>query len=296
MLKELLEEIQIDKDGYYIDATYGRGGHSLALLEYLSGKGRLIAYDKDLDAAQHARALANDKRFEFRHASYARMSDLLKDTTMRSRFAGIFFDLGVSSPQLDSSKRGFSFSKEGPLDMRMDTTRGTTAADWLNQANAEEIKQVLRVYGEEPKAKKIAQAIIARRPLRTTTQLVQVVRDVGATTRHHHPATRTFLALRLFINHELEELSEALDSVVELLRSGGRLAVIAFHSLEDRIVKRFIKSHSAPRPLARDLPLKSDDYSHVQLKKIGRLIRPSDAEIERNPRARSARLRVVEKL
>lgn len=296
MLAELLKGIQIDRDGCYIDATYGCGGHSRAVLEYLSDKGRLIAYDKDLDAAQHARTLASDKRFEFRRASHARIGDLLKEAGMRSCFAGIFFDLGVSTPQLDSSGRGFSFSKDGPLDMRMDTTRGITAATWLNQADVEEIKRVLRVYGEEPKAKKIAQAIIARRPLRTTAQLVQAVSDVGAVARHHHPATRTFLALRLFINRELEELSEALDSAIELLRSGGRLAVIAFHSLEDRIVKRFIKAHSEPPMLARGLPLKSDDYSNVKMKKIGPLIRPSDAEIERNPRARSARLRLAEKL
>lgn len=295
MLAELLEGIQIDKDGCYIDATYGRGGHSRAVLKCLSDKGRLIAYDKDSEAAEHAKMWDDDKRFEFRQMSHARLGDLLKEAGMKNRVAGIFFDLGVSSPQLGSATRGFSFSTDGPLDMRMDTTSGITVAEWLNKASVEEIKQVLRVYGEEPKSAKIAQSIISHRPLLTTGQLVGAITGVTGYTKHH-PATRTFLALRLFINRELEELSEALASVVELLRSGGRLAVIAFHSLEDRIVKHFIKTHSEPLKMPRALPTKDDDYSRVTMKKIGSLTRPTKAEIEQNPRARSARLRLAEKL
>ena len=295
MLKELLEAINIEKDGYYIDATYGRGGHSAAVLERLGDKGRLIAYDKDLEAERHAkRYWTSDNRFEFRRESHANLKNLLKGTQIIEKINGVFFDLGVSLPQLKTSKRGFSFSMDGPLDMRMDTTGGITAAQWLNQASVDEIEYVLRFYGEEPQSKRIARAIVSSRPLLTTKQLAQAI--AGLAGRKHHPATCTFLAIRLFINKELEDLSEALDSVLDLLKSGGRLVVIAFHSLEDRIVKQFIKKHSElPAPI-RGLPSPRDDIKSIRIKKINHLIRPSDEEIRHNPRARSARLRIAEKL
>ena len=295
MLEELLGAMNIDRDGCYIDATYGRGGHSAALLACLSDKGRLIAYDKDLEAEKHAKKhWMHDARFEFRRESHANLGSLLQKLEMKCTISGIFFDLGVSSPQLETSERGFSFSLDGPLDMRMDTTVGITAAQWLNEASVEEIEYVLRFYGEEPRAKRIARAIVSGRPLLTTKQLVRTI--AGLAGRQQHPATCTFLAIRLFINRELEDLSKALDSVLDLLKSGGRLAVIAFHSLEDRIVKQFIKRHSEVAAIVRGLPPPTNSTSAISLKKIDRLIRPSSEEIKRNPRARSARLRVAEKL
>ena len=296
MLKELLEAMNIDKDGWYIDATYGRGGHSAALLARLSDKGRLIAYDKDLEAEKHAKSnwIGSDKRFEFRRESHANLGKLLSNPQIRNRIGGIFFDLGVSSPQLETKERGFSFDLDGPLDMRMDTTKGVTAAQWLNQASVKEIEHVLRFYGEEPHAKRFARAIVSGRPLLTTGELVRTIAGSAGTNRH--PATCTFLAIRIFINQELEDLSTALNSVLDLLRSGGRLAVIAFHSLEDRIVKRFIKKHSQAPATVRGLPHPSNPGEILKLRKINRLIRPDSEEIKRNPRARSARLRVAEKL
>ena len=295
MLKEVLEAMKIDKDGCYIDATYGRGGHSTAILAQLSDKGRLIAYDKDPEAEKHAKQHhTGDSRFEFRRESHANLKKLLKKPQFRKKISGIFFDLGVSSPQLEEAQRGFSFDLEGPLDMRMDNTKGITAKEWLNEASTKEIEYVLKLYGEEPHAKRIARAIVGGRPLLTTQQLVRTI--AGLAGRSHHPATCTFLAIRLFINQELEDLSKALESVLDLLHSGGRLAVIAFHSLEDRIVKQFIKQHSEAPETIRGLPIPENAEQAVQMKKISRIIRPSAEEIKHNPRARSARLRVAEKL
>ena len=295
MLKKLLEAININKDGWYIDATYGCGGHSGALLARLSDKGRLIAYDKDVEAEKHAQSnWIDDRRFEFRRESHANLAKLLNNPHMINKIDGIFFDLGVSSPQLETKERGFSFDLDGPLDMRMDTTQGITAGQWLNQASVKEIEHVLRFYGEEPHAKRFARAIVSGRPLLTTADLVRTI--AGSAGRNHHPATCTFLAIRTFINQELEDLSKALDSVLDLLRSGGRLAVIAFHSLEDRIVKRFIKKHSQAPATVRGLPEPENRRTIVKLRKINHLLRPDSEEIKRNPRARSARLRVAEKL
>ena len=295
MLKELLEAMNIYKDGWYIDATYGQGGHSAAVLAHLSNKGRLFAYDKDLEAEKHAKShWKGDERFEFRRESHANLSQLLKNSHIRHKISGIFFDLGLSLYQLKTRERGFSFDLDGPLDMRMDTSEGITAGQWLNQASVKEIEHVLRFYGEEPHARRFAHAIVRSRPLLTTRQLSRAI--AGSAGRNHHPATCTFLAIRLFINQELEDLSKALDSVLDLLRSGGRLAVIAFHSLEDRIVKQFIRKHSQAPATVRGLPHPGNSGNILQLRKINRLIRPDSREIQRNPRARSARLRVAEKL
>ena len=292
---ELLEGLNVDARGCYVDATYGRGGHSAALLRRLGDGGRVIAFDKDAQACRHAReTFAGDARFSIRHESFAALQTLAAGG-LAGTVAGVFFDLGVSSPQLESAERGFSFSRDGPLDMRMDVRRGVTAAQWLNTATATDIARVLRDYGEERNARRIAAAIIRRRPLRATGELAALIEKASGRRRGKHPATRSFLALRLFINRELEELAEALAAALCLLRRGGRLAVISFHSLEDRIVKRFIRSHSEPRRAPRGLPGDDDDGS-VVLRKIGKPIVPGDREVALNPRARSARLRIAEKL
>lgn len=299
LLAELLDGLNIDARGCYIDATCGQGGHSAALLQRLGPEGRVIAFDKDAQACRRARtALAEDARFTIRHAPFTALANLAEEEGMEGRAAGVFFDLGVSSNQLNAPERGFSFLRDGPLDMRMDTATGTTAAQWLNAASAADIRRVLKDYGEERNAAKIAAAIVRRRPLQTTGELAALVEGVsgrGGGKHRKHPATRTFLAVRLFINRELEELTGALASVPRLLRRGGRLAVITFHSLEDRIVKRFIKEHSEPRRAPRGLPV-ADDASGVVLAKVGKPQVPGDREVALNSRARSARLRIAERL
>lgn len=296
LLAELLDGLNIDARGCYIDATCGQGGHSAALLQRLGPEGRVIAFDKDAQACRRARtALAEDARFTIRHAPFTALANLAEEEGMAGRAAGVFFDLGVSSNQLNAPERGFSFLRNGPLDMRMDTATGTTAAQWLNAASAADIRRVLKDYGEERNAAKIAAAIVRRRPLQTTGELAALVEGVSGRGGGKHPATRTFLAVRLFINRELEELADALASVPRLLRRGGRLAVITFHSLEDRIVKRFIKTHSEPRRAPRGLPV-ADDASGVVLAKVGKPQVPGDREVALNSRARSARLRIAERL
>lgn len=295
LLAELLDGLNIDARGCYIDATCGQGGHSAALLQRLGPEGRVIAFDKDAQACRRARtALADDARFTIRHAPFTALANLAEEG-MAGRAAGVFFDLGVSSNQLNAPERGFSFMHSGPLDMRMDTGAGATAAQWLNTATAADIRRVLKEYGEERNAAKIAAAIVRRRPLQTTGELAALVEGVSGRGGGKHPATRTFLAIRLFINRELEELTDALAGVPRLLRCGGRLAVITFHSLEDRIVKRFIKAHSEPRRAPRGLPV-ADDASGVVLAKVGKPQVPGDREVALNSRARSARLRIAERL
>ncbi len=294
LLMAVLDGLRIVPDGFYIDATYGRGGHSAAILERLGPGGRLLAFDKDAEACVHARArFADNPRFDVRHESFTRIAQL-REMGMTSP-AGICFDLGVSSPQLDNAQRGFSFLHDGPLDMRMDITTGVGAAEWLNTASAREIEHVLKEYGEERQAAKIANAISSGPPLRTTWELANLVASVSdRRPSGKHPATRTFLAIRLYINRELEELREALATAVTLLCSGGRLAVISFHSLEDRIVKRCIHEHSTPRYsqlTGQPLP----DAGAV-LRKIGRPARANAREAVTNPRSRSALLRVAEKI
>ncbi len=295
LVAELLEGLNVDARGCYVDATYGRGGHSAALLRRLGAAGRVIAFDKDAEACRHARAtFGTDARFSIRHDSFAALQTLADDE-LAGTVAGVFFDLGVSSAQLEAPERGFSFLRDGPLDMRMDRRRGATAAQWLNAAAETEIARVLRDYGEERNAGRIAAAIVGRRPLRTTGELAALVEGASGRRRGKHPATRSFLAVRLFVNRELEELSAALAAVPRLLRGGGRLAVITFHSLEDRIVKRFIRSQSEPRRAPRGMPV-ADDAGAVTLHGIGRPVVPGDAEVAANPRARSARLRLARRL
>lgn len=294
---ELLDVLALESEGFYLDATYGRGGHSGAVLQRLGQTGRLFAYDKDPDACADARErFGNDPRFHIQQGSYTDMSALLNQG-FAERFSGVFFDLGVSSPQLDDADRGFSFQTDGPLDMRMNPAAGISAAEWLAQADKETLADVLRRYGEERYADKIAEAIKkSRYTLQTTQQLARLIASVpGGPPSNIHPATRVFLAIRLYLNRELEDLTAALVSAMHLLKVGGRLVVISFHSLEDRIAKGFVQRFAVPNSPPKAVPLAADS-SEVFLKKIGRLVRPSAREIELNPRARSARLRCVEKI
>lgn len=296
LLAELVDALEVDAGGCYIDATYGRGGHSRAVLERLGPDGRLVAFDKDPQACAHGREhFGDDARFSMRCEPLNRIEDLCGE--LEGKVAGIFFDLGVSLPQLKQPGRGFSFSLEGPLDMRMDPTAGRPVSDWLNTASQKEIQRVLKVYGEEPRAKSIAKRITKSVsdgfPVTSTKDLASLIASVSTSPDTGKSITRVFLALRLYVNRELEELAEALESVVTLLRVGGRVVVIAFHSLEDRIVKRFIRRHSRAPDALRGLPAPE---TRLTLRKVGKLVYPGEAEIAHNPRARSARMRIAERI
>ena len=291
LLSEAVDALDIQPDGTYVDATFGRGGHSRLMLSKLSPQGRLIAFDKDPDAIQAAQQI-NDARFSIRHQGFAHLGEL-----PAASLDGVLMDLGVSSPQIDNPTRGFSFRFDGPLDMRMDTTRGQSVAEWLQEAELQQIAEVIRDYGEERFAVQIAKAIVARRQergsLASTSELAQLVADTVKTREPgQNPATRTFQAFRIFINAELEELQQALSASLQILRPGGRLAVISFHSLEDRIVKQFITQH-AREVYDRRAPFAAPKV--MDLKAIDR-IKPSEQEVAANPRARSAILRIAERL
>ncbi|HLS21924.1 MAG TPA: 16S rRNA (cytosine(1402)-N(4))-methyltransferase RsmH [Paenalcaligenes sp.] len=285
-------------DGVFVDGTFGRGGHSRALLNYLSDSARLYVFDKDPEAIAAARQLqAEDARVIPIHSGFEHLDAGLAHHGVEC-IDGLMMDLGVSSPQLDEAQRGFSFTREGPLDMRMDNSRGQTAAQWLATASIDEMKEVIKDYGEERYAFQIAKAIATRRqssPLQTTHDLAQLVsRIVPTRTQAHHPATRTFQAIRIHINRELEALQTALPLSLQLLRPGGRLAVISFHSIEDRMVKRFIATGARPEAAVAHLPLTQDQLPQPWLKSLGRVF-PTKQERSDNPRARSAVLRVAER-
>ena len=276
-----------------IDGTFGRGGHTQALLKELNPSARMISFDKDLDAIAVAQQI-NDPRLKIVHDSFAQMDQYAEPQSVD----GILLDLGISSPQVDEAHRGFSFRREGPLDMRMNTDHGLTAAEWLEQAPPEEITRVIKTYGEERFAFQIAKAIVAKREEslspKTTTELASLVASVVRTREAgQDPATRTFQALRIFINRELEDLELGLKAALKLLKPGARLAVISFHSLEDRIVKQFMQAH-AKVEVPRGLPVREKDLPQSALELIGR-VKPSDTEVSENPRARSAIMRVAEK-
>ncbi|MFA5522459.1 MAG: 16S rRNA (cytosine(1402)-N(4))-methyltransferase RsmH [Castellaniella sp.] len=286
------------RDGVFVDATFGRGGHSRRLLQALSPSARLIVFDKDAEAIQVARALqGEDSRVTVVHAGFGRLAEALAGLGVDA-VDGILFDLGVSSPQLDDAQRGFSFQREGPLDMRMDTRAGPTAGQWLHEADLDELKEVIARYGEERFAFKIAEAIVARREsgaLRTTRDLAELVAGAVRTREQgRHPATRSFQAIRIHINQELQELAHALAAVLGLLAPGGRLAVISFHSLEDRMVKQFIAAAARPGAAQARLPIPEKDMPLPLLRPVARL-RPDAAERAHNPRARSAVMRVAER-
>src|SRR5881396_3841221 len=293
LLNEAIDALAIRPEGTYVDGTFGRGGHSRAILERLGPQGRLIALDRDPEA-EHAAREIRDPRFSFFRTAFSALAQALGEREVQ----GMLFDLGVSSPQLDDPRRGFSFRADGPLDMRMDPTQGESAAQWLARAEQKQIQEAIRDYGEERFAKQIAAAIVAarsREPLVRTRQLADLVAKAVRTREPgQDPATRTFQALRIHVNRELEEVSLMLPQAVARLASGGRLAVISFQSLEDRIVKRFMQ-HAARPDVPRELPLRAIEMPQPALKLIGRAIRPSAAETAANPRARSATLRVAER-
>ncbi|HEX2236990.1 MAG TPA: 16S rRNA (cytosine(1402)-N(4))-methyltransferase RsmH [Gammaproteobacteria bacterium] len=300
LLDEAIAALAIRPEGVYVDGTFGCGGHSAAILDRLAAHGRLVAMDKDPQAVEAGRVrFAADRRFYIERGSFALLRQLTDRLGLTGKVDGILLDLGVSSPQLDDPRRGFSFIKDGPLDMRMDPDSSPTAAAWLAKASEAEIAEVLKTYGEERYARRIARAIIATRhqaPITTTVQLADlIVAAVPTRERYKHPATRSFQAIRIFINRELEELREVLAHSLVVLAVYGRLVAISFHSLEDRIVKRFLQRQAASQSGPRGLPI-INERKTGGFRKLGRVIRPSPAECDRNPRARSAVLRVSEKL
>ncbi|MHB8741766.1 MAG: 16S rRNA (cytosine(1402)-N(4))-methyltransferase RsmH [Sulfuricaulis sp.] len=299
LLEEALQALQVKEDGAYVDATYGRGGHAQEILKRLGARGRLLVFDRDPQACEDARdKLGSDTRVKITHAPFSRLGHVIDGMELTGRINGILFDLGVSSPQLNDSERGFSFRSDGPLDMRMDPQVGESAADWIDRAQADEIAQIIREFGEERFAKRIARAIVSERgiePIRTTRRLTEIIsRAVPTRERGKDPATRTFQAIRIHINRELDELKEALSQTVRVLTANGRLVVISFHSLEDRIVKHFLRSEAKGKDFPPDLPVRSDQF-HPRLKIIGKPMRTSGPEMARNPRARSAVLRTAER-
>ncbi|HSP01192.1 MAG TPA: 16S rRNA (cytosine(1402)-N(4))-methyltransferase RsmH [Thioalkalivibrio sp.] len=300
LLEESVEALAVRPEGIYVDATFGRGGHSERILERLGPEGRLIALDRDPEAAAEAqRRFAAEGRFQFERCSFDMLQQVTDKLGISGRLDGVLLDLGVSSPQLDTPERGFSFQSDGPLDMRMDPDSGESAAAWLDRAEEDEIVQVLKEYGEERFARRIARRIVETRretPIERTRQLAELVRDaVPFRERHKHPATRSFQAIRMRVNDELESLRRCLDQIPALLAPGGRLAVISFHSLEDRLVKRAIRHQVEGERLPRGLPVR-DDRRGQTLKLVGRAIKAGEVELAQNPRARSAVLRVAERL
>lgn len=297
LLREAVDALAIRPDGVYVDGTFGRGGHSRAILSALGERGRLIAFDRD-PAAIAAGEQLNDARLTLVHAPFSAMAEELAALGV-PKIDGVLLDLGVSSPQLDDASRGMSFRFDAPLDMRMDTSRGQTVADWLAEASVAQITEVLRDYGEERFAYAIAKAIAAARaagPVATTGQLAAIVEKTVRTREPgQHPATRSFQALRIFINQELEELIRVLPACVDHLRANGRLAVISFHSLEDRIVKRFMRDASRPPQLPARLPVRAADLPAPRLHLVGKSVRPSAEEVAANPRSRSAVMRIAER-
>ncbi|MCW8828404.1 MAG: 16S rRNA (cytosine(1402)-N(4))-methyltransferase RsmH [Gammaproteobacteria bacterium] len=300
LLDEVLEALAIRPDGIYLDGTFGRGGHSAAILQELNENGRLLAVDKDPQAIAVAKQrFGGDSRFSIVRGSFTMLGQEVESRGWKGRVDGILLDLGVSSPQLDDAQRGFSFRHDGPLDMRMDPDSGISAAEWLNSAKEAEIAQVLKEYGEERFAKRIARAIVQQRelaPIITTARLAKIVAEANPKwERDKNPATRTFQAIRIFINSELDELELVLNQSVAMLAPGGRLAVISFHSLEDRRVKRFIRDEARGGDFPPDLPL-TDIQLNRRLRAVGKDIRANQQELAVNPRARSAVLRVAERL
>ena len=298
LLEESIEALATDPQGTYIDATFGRGGHTRALLNQLGDDARVIALDQDPEAIAAAAAFADDPRFQIIHTPFSNLQQVLDDLQLNRQVTGILFDLGVSSPQLDDAERGFSFMRDGPLDMRMNTTSGETAAEWLNRAEKDDISWVLKEYGEERFARRIASAIVMdreKKPFTRTKELAEMIARVSPVKeKHKHPATRTFQAIRIHINRELEQIEQALDASLSGLKEDGRLVVISFHSREDRTTKQFMRSLTTPPPIPRKLPIRNTEFQ-TSFKLVGKW-KPSAAEVDRNPRARSAVMRVLEKV
>ena len=298
LLQEAVEALAVKPSGIYVDGTFGRGGHSRAILERLGPDGRLLALDRDPQAVAATRAI-NDRRLTMLHHSFGELAAAVQQAGIES-VDGVLLDIGVSSPQIDEGERGFSFRFDAPLDMRMDTTQGETAAEFLAVAGIKEITEVIRNYGEERFAFQIAKKIVAarsERPVATTGQLAALVREAVRTREPgQDPATRTFQALRIHVNKELEQLALVLPQAMNMLRGSGRLVVISFHSLEDRIVKHFMRDEASTDNLPKNLPLRSIDLPQPNLRLLGKPVKASAGEIATNPRARSAVMRVAEKL
>ena len=300
LLGPAIAGLNLKRDGWYIDGTFGRGGHSGAILNNLGPDGYLLAIDRDPQAISAApESLQNDPRLELMHGEFSEVSRYANDRKMLGKVDGLLLDLGVSSPQLDTDERGFSFQADGPLDMRMDPTAGKSAADWIATVEEHTLKRILQQFGEERFAGRIARAIVTARAathITRTGQLAEIVRQaVPARGQKRHPATKTFQAIRIFINNELAELERALDASLDLLRPGGRLCVISFHSLEDRRVKRFMRDHARETEPYRGMPDVPPEH-RPPLKLIGKAISPNDEEIANNVRARSSRLRIAERV
>jgi 16S rRNA (cytosine1402-N4)-methyltransferase len=301
MHDEIMRHLDIQPDGVYVDGTYGRGGHAKSILSKLGSNGRLIVMDKDPEAIKAATAaLGDDIRVTIFHDDYANMAETLESIELNQQVDGVLLDLGVSSPQLDDASRGFSFQKNGPLDMRMNPMQGESAADWLRRAEEKEISTVLWELGEERFSRRIARKIVELRATQniddTATLSALISACVSPLKNKKHPATRSFQAIRIHINQELAHISRLLDSIFDILKIGGRLLVISFHSLEDRLVKRFFRKHSTPAKIPRGLPLRdSEMISTIRLRVVGKMIKAGLEELSLNPRARSAVLRVAER-
>ncbi len=299
--QEVIDGLEIRPDGNYVDGTYGRGGHARSILAALGERGRLIVMDRDPQAIADARAsFGDDRRVTIIHDDYANLQAQVAELDLLQKIDGILLDLGVSSPQLDDASRGFSFQHNGPLDMRMNPESGQSAAAWLRQADEAEIARVLWEYGEERHSRRIARKIVELRaidPIEDTATLARLISDILPRPKNHrHPATRSFQAIRIHINQELSQVQRLLDSIFQILRVGGRLLVISFHSLEDRLVKRFFKTHSTREKLPRGLPLRDSELkSVIPLRLLSRAIKASSQELSSNPRARSAVLRIAER-
>jgi 16S rRNA (cytosine1402-N4)-methyltransferase len=302
MVVEALQQLAIKKTGIYLDCTFGRGGHSQGILNLLDQNGQLLAFDRDFDAinSDYAQAMLSDDRFKLKHSCFSELENIVENADLAGKIDGILLDLGVSSPQLDNPERGFSFLRDGPLDMRMDGNAGVSAKEWLASVDEKDLVKVLFEYGEERFARRIARSIVEKRvesPITTTKQLAELIEDaVLVREKHKHPATRTFQAIRIKINSELDELKAVLQQSARVLKPGGRLVVISFHSLEDRIVKRFIRDESGAKYNPGKLPIKEADIAKGILKKVGKPLKADAQEIRQNPRARSAVMRVAERI
>ena len=301
LFNEALHELSIKPGGIYIDCTFGRGGHSAGILKQLNANGQLLALDRDLDAIQseYAQELIKDPRFQLEHCCFSLLQDVVEKRGWQGKVDGILMDFGVSSPQLDNAQRGFSFMRDGPLDMRMDCSSGLSAAEWLASVSEQDLVRVLFDYGEERFARRIANAVVTQRlekPLETTRQFVDLlVEAIPFKEKHKHPATRSFQAVRIAINSELEEINNVLEQAVGALAVGGKMVVISFHSLEDRIVKRFIRDESRGKYTPSKLPMQAEELAAIRLIKCGKTIKAGKQELLDNPRSRSAVMRVAQR-
>ena len=297
MFTESIDALNIKTGGVYIDATFGRGGHTQGILDKLDRSGSVIAFDQDIHAVEFAKENFNDDRLTVIHSAFTHMGEILSERNLSGKIDGILMDLGVSSPQLDNADRGFSFNTNGPLDMRMDQTSGISAAQWLVQADEVEIANVIYEFGEERKSRHIASAIKRvqqDQAITTTLQLANIIAGVVKSHKNKHPATRSFQAIRIFINQELKQLVETLEQSIDLLAPEGRLSIISFHSIEDRIVKQFIQKHSKQKQLPKGLPVMNSDIKQTLFKDLGKQF-ASKVEVKNNKRSRSAILRIAER-